>query len=333
MSMSFLMCSERSGSNLILKLLNGHSKICGPSTKHIINPVARNLFRYEDIRQAGNWSSLLEDIRNLLDVSFSVWKRSFSIDELKALAPCGDVAALIRNIFFEEARANGKSHVFVKENQVYEFLPFLLIYFSEAKYVYQVRDPRDMALPWKLNPDHPGGVVRAARQWQKDQQNTLKNYNELRKIGKAFFVKYENLIEDPGRVTGGICRFLGVDFEPDMLNFYRDDLTRKNASMQQGWYNLGKAIISENKKKYLTGLIREEVMAVEKICYFEMTYLGYQPEFPIDALNAFPDKRLQEMEIYESQNIPAQRSDGVRMNMEAKKRFYRKEGHIEPATQ
>lgn len=30
---TFLMCSERSGSNFITKLMNNHSQICGPSTK------------------------------------------------------------------------------------------------------------------------------------------------------------------------------------------------------------------------------------------------------------------------------------------------------------
>jgi hypothetical protein len=43
------MCSERSGSNFITKVMNGHEDICGPSTKHIINPVARNFYRYGNL--------------------------------------------------------------------------------------------------------------------------------------------------------------------------------------------------------------------------------------------------------------------------------------------
>jgi len=165
MSLFFLMCSERSGSNFITKLLNGHNNICGPSPKHIINPVARNLFRYGDINEKENWNELLVDIHRLINIDFAIWEKEFSLEDLKALAPIGDVASLIRNIFLEEARANGKQHVFIKENHVYEFLPFLLLNFPESKYVYMVRDPRDMALSWKKNPDHLGGIVKAARQW------------------------------------------------------------------------------------------------------------------------------------------------------------------------
>lgn len=326
MSISFLMCSERSGSNLIVKLLNGHSNVCGPSTKHIINPVARNLFRYEDVRNEDNWNSLLNDISNLMNVEFSVWKKSFSPDELQVLAPRGDISLLIRNIFLEEARANGKQHVFIKENQVYEFLPFLLINFSEAKYIYQVRDPRDMALSWKKNADHPGGVVKAARQWQKDQQSTLKNYNELRKIGKAHFVKYEDLIENPKSVTRGICDFLGFPYEDSILDFYKDDVTQKNASMQKAWNNLSKAVLKDNKKKYGAELTQEEIIAIEKICYSEMVHLGYNTEFSMEELNSIGEERLKLLEKHEEENLELKRSVGVCMNMEAKKRFYQRTG-------
>lgn len=123
--------------------------MCNSSTKHIINPVARNLFRYGDLTQKQNWDELLIDIHRLISISFSIWKKEFSLDDLKSLAPIGNVESLIRNIFMEEAKANGKQHVFIKENQVYEFLPFLLLNFPESKYVYQTRDPRDMALSWK----------------------------------------------------------------------------------------------------------------------------------------------------------------------------------------
>lgn len=324
MALTFLLCSERSGSNLIVKLLNAHTKICGPSTKHIINPVARNLFRYEDIRQENNWRSLLQDMEKLMGVGFSAWKKSFSLDELLLLAPCGDIAGLIRNIFVEEAKANGKQNIFIKENHVYEFLPFLLINYPEAKYIYQVRDPRDMALSWKKNPDHPGGVVAAARQWQRDQSNTLKNYNELRKIGKAILLKYEDLITDTEKITRQVCSFLGVSFEAGILEFYKDEVTQKNASLIQAWRNLGRDIIRDNNRKYLTELSRDEIMAIEKICYYEMLHLGYIPEHSVSELDTLNGTHVELLAQQEDKTCMANRSPGVIENMAAKKRFYQR---------
>lgn len=322
--MFFLMCSERSGSNFIQKLLNGHNNICGPSTKHIINPVARNLFRYGDLTQKQNWDELLIDIHRLISISFSIWKKEFSLDDLHTLAPIGDIESLIRNIFMEEAKANGKQHVFIKENQVYEFLPFLLLNFPESKYVYQTRDPRDMALSWKKNPDHLGGVVKAAKQWQKDQQNTLKNYAELAKKGKAYFVRYEDLISDSDRYTAEIVHFFGLPYDSGIENFHKDELTQKNASMQKAWNNLSKGVIKDNKKKYLKELTEEEIKVIEKICYVEMQYLGYECEFSKDELAMVTVNMIEDLNQKEFETIPYERSEGVKLNMEAKKVFYHK---------
>lgn len=324
MKIAFLMCSERSGSNLITKLLNAHSKICGPSTKHVFNPVARNLFRYEPLSDQGNWRALVADIHNLMSVAFSVWKRDFTLDDLLGLAEPGDVVSLLRNIFFEETKANGKEDVFVKENHIYEFLPFLLLHFPEAKYVFLCRDPRDMALSWKKSKDHPGGVVAAARQWQKDQQNTLKNVSELTKLGRAISLRYEDLIERPADELDRVVRSLGHVPEPSMLDFHRDALTRANAGNQAAWENLGKGIMDDNKNKYLNELSEREIVAIEKICWFEMNHLGYLPEFERWQVEAFSEDDLAALESEEKNSIPLNRSEGVVANMAAKKRFYQR---------
>lgn len=322
--MFFLMCSERSGSNFITKLLNGHNNICGPSTKHIINPVARNLFRYGDLAKEENWNELLVDIHRLMSIDFSIWKKELNLDELKNIAPVGNIESLIRNIFMEEAKANGKQHVFIKENHIYEFLPFLLLNFPEAKYIYQTRDPRDMALSWKKNLDHPGGVVKAARQWQKDQQNTLKNYSELSKRGKAYFVRYEDLISDSARYTSEMIEFLGLPHDSNIENFHKDELTKKNAGMQKAWNNLSQGIIKNNKKKYLKELTEQEIKAIEKICYVEMQYLGYGCEYSIEELDKISENEIEELNKKETETIPHVRTDGVKGNMKAKEVFYKK---------
>jgi len=324
MEMYFLMCSERSGSNFITKLLNGHSLVCGPSTKHIINPVARNLFRYGDLSKEENWNELLTDMHRMINVKFSVWKKEFGLDELKSLAPAGEIGLLIKNIFLAEAKANGKRHVFVKENHVYEFILFLLLNYPKAKYVYQVRDPRDMALSWKKSSDHPGGVVNAARQWQKDQQNSLKNYSELAKRGQAYFVKYEDLISDPQKYLADLLNFLGLPEDKNIENFHKDELTVKNAGMQKTWNNLSQGIISDNKDKYQKELTESEIMAIEKICFFEMYCLGYKTNYKKNVLDNLSNEDVEKLSVYEFENIICNRSEGVKENMKAKEIFYKK---------
>lgn len=324
MDLSFLMCSERCGSNFITKIINAHSQICGPSTKHLINPVARNLFRYEPLTDKNHWHELLKDINTLLNVDFAVWKSEFNVQKLDKLAPVGDVAELIRQIFLEETKQQNKQHVFVKENQVYEFLPFLIWHFPESKYVYQVRDPRDMALSWKKSKPHPGGIINAARQWQKDQQKTLQNYWELKKQGKAILVKYEDLITNPEKQISRIVTFLGFDYEPEMMFFNEDEFTRQNAAQIKAWENLSKGIMSDNKKKYIGGLTDSEIAFVEKICRFEMKHLGYELENKLSELNMITSQKILDYSRYEEKTLKRNPSDGVLANMRAKKTMYTK---------
>jgi hypothetical protein len=321
---SFLMCSERSGSNLITRMLDAHSAICGPATKHLINPVARNAFRYEPLAEPGHWQALLEDIHFLLNAEFSHWRKSFSMNDLAGLAGPGDLPTLIKRIFAEEAEAHGKSVVFVKENQVYEFIAFLLIHFPEAHYVYQVRDPRDMALSWKNNPGHPGGVCRAARQWQADQQNSLKLFNDLHKLGRAKLVHYEQLISEPESVLTDVLSMLGLSYEPAMLSYHESELTKANAGQQHAWSNLGKAVMTDNKRKYRESLSPDEIRAIESICYLEMRHLGYECEFDKAELDRFAGQSLAAFEAADTRAKAWSQPDSVKANVEAKKRFYQR---------
>lgn len=49
MKFDFLICSERSGSNLITKLLDNHSKYCGPTPPHLLRVFYPVLDKYGDL--------------------------------------------------------------------------------------------------------------------------------------------------------------------------------------------------------------------------------------------------------------------------------------------
>jgi hypothetical protein len=321
---SFLICSERSGSNLITRMLDAHSQVCGPATKHLINPVARNAFRYEPLERPANWQALLDDIGALLDADFSHWRRRFSPADLAALAAPGDLPALVRGVFAAEAAAHGKARVFIKENQVYEYIAFLLLHFPRANFVYQVRDPRDMALSWKRNPGHPGGVCRAARQWQADQQASLRLYGELRRLGRARLVRYEDLIAEPERVLGEVLAMMGLAWEPGMLAFHESELTRANAGQQHAWANLGKAVMADNRQKYRDALGADEIRAIEAICSTEMQLLGYACEHDPAELARFAAEVLPAFEPADTLAKVHVPPASVKANVEAKKRFYQR---------
>jgi len=319
---TFLMCSERSGSNFITKIMNNHSQICGPATKHLINPLVRNYFRYMPIEQPKNWNELLEDLLNLYNVSFSLWRSEFNLDKLKKNISLGDISGLIDYFFTTEMLANNKQHLFIKEIKLFEFYPFLKKYFNEASYIYLVRDPRDMALSWKKSSIHFGGVVGAARQWKEDQQQYLKiHYLEG---NNSFLLKYEDLVSDLASLSKEILCLLGFGFEKEMLSIEKDDLTKENAKKQKAWENLSNPVMTDNFNKFKEELSVEEIKFIEAICFFEMTHLGYKRQYSWEELKDISNHEINDFHTKETQNINYNVSKSVLDNMNAKQKFYQR---------
>nr|WP_319397854.1 sulfotransferase [uncultured Carboxylicivirga sp.] len=323
-SYSFLMCTERGGSNFIVKLLNKHSLISGPATKHIINPLARNYFRYLPFEKNNNWETLLNDTLNLFNIDFSKWHSEYTLDELKQNIPVGEVDQLIKYFFEKEARSFNKTYSFIKEITTYEFFPYLEKHFHSAKYVYLVRDPRDMALSWKKSKIHEGGVYKAALRWKNDQQQFLKNHYLLIESNRSLLVKYELLTQNTKKELIKITKFLNIGFEEDMLVHKESELTNMNAQKQECWSNLSKDVITNNSNKFLNELSDFEIKIIEKICYFEMLLLGYSPVNSWEELENISQTELLEFANNESKTIHREINEGVKLNMEAKKRFYQK---------
>ena len=318
----FLLCSERSGSNFITKLMNNHSKICGPSTKHIINPVARNYFRYQPLHQSKQWEALVDDILNLFNIEFSVWKSKFTKEELLDSIDYGDLSGLITHFFNKEANANQKDLCFIKEIKAYEFYPFLRCYFKNAKFLYQVRDPRDMALSWKKSKIHRGGIIEAAKQWKTDQQQFIKIVEIEKLTNSIHFITYEDLVSRPEENLDSTLDLLDLNFETDMLDTKKDSLTAKNANSQKAWENLSKPVMKNNFNKFEKELSANEIRYVESICYFEMKYFGYEALFDWDSLKKISTSEIKSYHVQENSHLEYNLTKGVKENMQAKQRFY-----------
>ncbi|MDB4649374.1 sulfotransferase [Crocinitomicaceae bacterium] len=319
----FLFCTERSGSNLITKLMNAHSEICGPSTKHILNPTFRNLHRYEPLDEAGNWSAFIEDLLNLFNVDFSKWEVSFSKNELIEQIETGDINALFHYIFDKETKGQSKKKCFIKEIKTYEIVPHINHYISGSKYVYLVRDPRDMALSWKKSNIHRGGIITAARQWKTDQQQYLKHYH-LEGLNKNILkLHYEDLLEKTDTELQKLFSFIGVGYEEVHLNFHKDQLTRENSQKNEAWKNIDKGLLKNNKEKFLQELNAEEIAIIEYICKDEMAFLGYISKSTEPYLSEINLKKIDEMQRIEN-SLPYTPPPSVLENMKAKSRFYKR---------
>lgn len=278
MHFDFLICSERAGSNLITKMIDAHPQVCGPFPTQIIKNITPHLFRYGDLQNDDNFTTLLQDVVDYLNAMHSDWQHYPTVEELQTHVHDRNFGAIVRYCYEQEALANKKQRLFVKDNHAYKSIGFMEAHFDSPRYVYLVRDPRDVAYTWK-NSILAGGIDNAAQTWQRDQAESLAVYGYLQAVDRAILVRFEDLLRDAETELRNVCRLLELEYAPAMLDFHKKDIVQKNASHMSAWKDLGSPLNTNNFGLYKEGLSEIEIRYVEAVCGNEMTYFGYEREY------------------------------------------------------
>ena len=117
-----------------------------------------------------------------------------------------------------------------KNNFYIHHLNKIFTLFENARFLHIVRDGRDVACSYrevdaeksnspyapKLNTEIPA----IALEWTNNVMKVDSFMCSVPKI-QAMTVKYEDFVKNPSDVTKMICDWLGIPFEPKMLNFYQ----------------------------------------------------------------------------------------------------------------
>ncbi len=267
----FLVASERSGSNLLTRVLGAHSRISGPSPTHLFRLFANNGWRYGDLRNDTAWHDLIADILENYEAKLGAWdihpERNRLIElERTVLAP-------ILSIYESQAEFEGADVIFIKENQTAEFAPTLIEHFPTARFVHLVRDPRDVAASWIRTTAMPGGVERATTVWLRDQQAA--RALESASAGRLHSLRYEDLVEAAEPTVGRVLQFLGLPFEPVHLSFFHSTSVRRDSERIDAWRNLSRPLMTGNTKRYRNELTTDEILYVEERCSDLMGFYGY----------------------------------------------------------
>lgn len=279
----FLICSERSGSNFITNLIGGHPDISAPPPSHLYRIFCNNRSNYGDLKNDENWMALIDDVVDNFRCKLGVWNTDITADELLNNSRVRNVAELLRIIYTKEAGSENASSVFIKENQTYQFADYLLQSYPDTRFIYMVRDPRDVASSWVSTHTMPGGVEKAVDTWLADQENALVLYEAIKSSGKILLVRYEDVLADAESSLKAITKYMGMAYDENMLKFYKNPRTIANAQRIDAWSNLLNPVMKNNAGKYKDTLSDSDQRYVELRCMKAMKKLGYSPDM-IDYL-------------------------------------------------
>lgn len=279
----FLICSERSGSNLIASIVGEHPQVYSHPPYHL----GRDLvMRLHEVAAGGVASEALQLLKRNAVARIGKYRGDEEAQRFAAWldSQSGIVPRDVARFVFQEMplEADGK-HAFVKENNIHQMLFFLVDCFPDAKYIFQVRDPRDFLLScvarrkrWLGNKF--GSVRNAMNVWREDQLGGLTAYGLLGPE-RVFLQRYEDLVGNFDETVAALCDFLGLDFDEGMRRFHEADHAQNLAVKGGPRENLAKPLMTQNFRKYRKGLSRGQVKIVEAYNGDLMDRFGYPREY------------------------------------------------------
>lgn len=295
----FIVGASRSGTTMLRLLLNAHPHIgvpkefsyftsvperwlshwkSVPASPHEYRAVVRErLFDERFLRKAGvNTGALLEKI--------------LAPDHLR------DVSVPYRMMLEAYANAEGKSRWGEKTPTNLFYCDVLYGMFPDARFIHLVRDPRAVVRSANLFPRLPSDTVVNATNWlhfmEEGYQMLCKHVPEAQRCT----VRYEDLTSDPEPVVHEICRFIGEDFHPEMMEFHQTSRSYMPMSIDDlgGDSKVTQPIYADHQKKWRKDLTDAEIWIVERLCSVYMPHFGYaatEGSIPWAALPGFLLKR------------------------------------------
>jgi hypothetical protein len=195
----FLVGSERSGTTFMRLMLDHHPEIAFEKEFD---------FAVTQVSDTG----VLPPLRSYLEWITTVRGADYVVDHSL------DYRGLV-NDFLRQKRAasGGKPHVGATVHRNFDRLRFL---WPEARYIHLVRDPRDVSRS-VVQKGWAGNIYQGSEFWLA-AENCWDSLVPHLKSSQAIEVRYEDLVLRTEAVLTGICRFMGVEYSEQMLE-YRSD--------------------------------------------------------------------------------------------------------------
>lgn len=268
----FIVACPRSGSTKLAALLDAHAQVASMTETHYFNYLAKqktffkkDYFRYENIE-------LFVDEPRVMD-----FLRSLKMEQEQFREKLSRTTALTKKTLFDFflqlfAEAKSATHVCEKTPQHLQNVLEIKKLYPEAKFIFLLRDGRDVVNSLLQMPWRPDGLWSNARYWQ----NYIKSAEKVKaKLDSSSFfeIRFEDLAADTEGYTRRLCDFVGVKYSEEMLaappskifaNWEAEWKYKSQMEMDSSRIGAWQAELDEKQKKLLQWFIGADL---KKLAY------------------------------------------------------------------
>lgn len=210
---TFIVGMPRSGTSLVEQILASHSQVFGSG-------------ELNDVKQISNQAQPLSTIKE----PFPKY--------LPGLSPAAFKRMGEEYLMRQKNRANDESvtRIIDKHPLNFQFVGMIFGMFPNARIIHTVRDPLDTCLSCYFQNFTLG------QDYSFDFKSLGRFYNDYRRLmehwesvypGKIYSVNYEDVVADQEVQTRRLLDFMGLDFEPQCIEFHKTDRKVSTASFMQ----------------------------------------------------------------------------------------------------
>lgn len=287
LSHNFIIGIGRSGTTLLMNMLNNHEEIMAfPEIRFF------NFFYY-------SWKNK-KDIKhydlNAIQTYFLVhksrinhspyrWNKELFMNLLNINKPRS--FSNIYSAFFNSFTFNGESK---KTKFIFDKNPINTLFaediseeFPMAKFIFMVRDPRANYLSRKQKVIFSDNIYFNCYRWKFINECALKFQKKY--PNKTLIIKYENLVTNPENQLKSIADFCGFDYSANMLDFHKTVRnTRdipfiakhdKTGLLENKLTRLSEPVNTKRLNTWQNELSDQEINIISGICHSTAAELGY----------------------------------------------------------
>jgi len=284
--MAFIVGMPRSGTTLLTNMLNSHPNLIStPENEFVL--FAHASFQNKDFRKEREVDAFLDIFKYDFNTEPSIWVPDKKIKEDIKQIEQKNFANLCKLAYLNYPLAGEKQNVefVIDKNPIYSLHTGVLkSVFPDAKFIVLVRNYKDNALSRKKYAYSKRSIFELGVAWEFYYEKIMA---DAERYGLSpHFIRYEDLVSSPEDELRKICRYLGVDFDPAMLD-HKEKAKAMKAHLQETTSgekfeqvmhmhaNLESEVSTQRIKAYEKELSAEENTILDNLCLKMGKRFGY----------------------------------------------------------